>query len=313
MCPPAAAQPEAAVWSVPMLPGPAQSDYLAAAQYVAAHPGTAPAGTNDFHCVPTAEHPRPVILAHGTDTTAYVDWAALAPRIKEAGYCVFAVNYGGAVGGRRYGTEDVVGSARQFGMFVARVRRATRAGTVDVVGFSQGATVSRYWVNKFGGARHVKKWIGLASPTYGSSLYGTSPILEQIPGALGVAEQDLSLAAVQQRQDSPTLRDLNSGGDTVPGVRYSTIGSRVDEIIQPSQNIALRGPGAHNIVVQDRCPADLTGHFHMTYDPYVAGLTLAELGPGAAQPVCSPVALGTGIPEVIIGSHQTDQVRHPRS
>jgi hypothetical protein len=100
------------------------------------------------------------------------------------------------------------------------------------------------------------------------------------------------------------MRELNAGGDTVPGVRYTTVGSRVDEVIQPFGNIGLRGPGAHNIVLQDRCPVDFTGHFHMVYDPYVVQLLFEILDPEhAPEPVCVPVPLGTGIPQVIIGGN----------
>ena len=32
-----------------------------------------------------------------TDTEAYADWAALSPALAADGYCVFALNYGGAI------------------------------------------------------------------------------------------------------------------------------------------------------------------------------------------------------------------------
>ncbi|MGW0181487.1 esterase/lipase family protein [Nocardia sp. NPDC003345] len=290
--------------AIPTDPGPPQPDHLAAVLFMKSHPAAVPRGVNDFGCVPDAAHPRPVILAHGTDASAYTDWSAIGPRLVDEGYCVFALNYGGRPGYTSYGTEDIVLSAHQVAWFVDEVRAATRSDRVDLVGFSQGANVTRYYANKLGGAPKVGTWVGVASPTYGGVMYGLVPLAQRIPGALDLAALAFSPAAVQQAQGSPFMRELNAGGDTVPGVRYVTIGSRVDEMIQPFENIALRGPGAENLVIQDLCPANLTGHFHMVYDPFVLGLLLGALDPArTAEPACVPVALGTGIPEVIIGGN----------
>ncbi|WP_245668722.1 esterase/lipase family protein [Nocardia xishanensis] len=289
---------------VPTEGAPPQPDHLAAARHLREHKNATPMGTNDFGCRPTAAHPRPVVLAHGTDSTAYSDWSAIGPQLVAAGFCVFAPNYGGAPGADTYGTEDLRASAYQIGQFVDLVLDSTGAAEVDLVGFSQGANVTRYYTNKLGGAAKVGKWVGVASPTYGGVMYGLVPVAQVIPGALDVFAKVTSTAAVQQAQGSPIMLELNAGGDTVPGVRYVTIGSRVDEMIQPFSNIALRGPGAENLVVQDLCPDNLTGHFHMVYDPFVQELVLQALDPEhAPTPTCEPVALGTGIPQVIIAGN----------
>ncbi|NKY42408.1 esterase/lipase family protein [Nocardia cerradoensis] len=289
---------------VPTEWGPPQGDHLAASRYLKAHPGATPWGTNDFTCRPGAQHPRPIILAHGTDATAYTDWSGIGPQLVAAGFCVFAPNYGGKPDATSYGTEDLWASSRQFGDFVDRVLSATGADKVELVGFSQGANITRYYVDRLGGAPYVDQWIGLASPSYGGQMYGLVPLADAMPGLWNVYQQVTSLAAVQQAQGSPFIRELDAGSDTVPGVRYTTVGSRVDEMIQPSGNIALTGPGARNLVLQDLCPIDLTGHFHMVYDPYVQQLLLTLLDPEHAPlPQCAYVPLGTGIGEVILGAH----------
>ncbi|RMI28083.1 lipase family alpha/beta hydrolase [Nocardia stercoris] len=284
--------------------GPAQPDHLGATRYLVQHPNAAPAGTNDFSCVPSAEHPRPVVLAHGTDSTAYADWSAIGPMLAQAGFCVFALNYGGLGEAGHYGVGDIWESTRQVGDFVDQVLAATGARQVDLVGFSQGASVTRYWIDQLGGAPKVGQWVGVASPSYGGIMYGLVPLSRVVPGLMQAFEVATSLAAVQQAEGAPYMVQLNAGGDTVPGVRYTTIGSRVDEMIQPFDNIALHGAGATNLVLQDLCPADLTGHFHMVYDPYVQQLVLNTLDPEHARtPDCVPVALGTEIPGVILGAH----------
>lgn len=289
---------------IPIDQGPTQVDHLGASKYLKDHPNAAPQGANDFGCKPDAERPRPVVLAHGTDSSAYSDWAAISPLLARAGFCVFALNYGGAPGADTYGTEDIWASSKQLGEFVDRVLTATGAQQVDLVGFSQGANVTRYYVNKLNGAPKVGHWVGLASPSYGGIMYGIVPVAKYMPVLYTLFEFGSSLAAVQQAAGSPYIEALNAGGDTVPGVRYTTIASRVDEMIQPFENIALRGSGATNLVIQDECSDNLTGHFHQVYEPLVHQLLLNTLDPKRARkPVCEPVALGTGITEVILAAH----------
>ncbi len=300
----AAADPIARPAAVPLDPGPPQTDHLAAARYLRQHPDAAPEGTNDFGCTPSAEHPRPIVLAHGTDSSAYSDYSGIGPKLVQAGFCVFALNYGGKAGGKSYGTEDVWASSAQIGAFVDTVLAATGASRVDMVGFSQGASVTRYYINRLGGAAKVGQWVGLASPSYGGIMYGLVPVAQKAPFIFTLAEMASSVAAIQQAAGSPFITELNAGSDTVPGVRFTTIGSRVDEMIQPNSNIALHGEGARNLVLQDYCSIDLTGHFHMVYDPYVQQMVVNVLDPEhAVQPPCVKVELGTGIAEVVEAAH----------
>ncbi len=288
---------------VPVEAGPAEFTRAGTIAYAKTHPDASPLGANDFDCVPSSRHPQPVVLLHGTDSSAYSDWAALSPELVAAGYCVYALNFGGQPGVRTYGNDDITRSSAQFGDFVDRVLARTRADKVDVVGYSQGATVARYYINRLSGAPNIRQWIGVASPTYGGVFYGAVPVVQAIPGAVDGLTNVLSPAVIQQMQGSAFLSDLNRGTDTVPGVAYTTIGSRFDEMIQPSNNIALRGPNATNLVVQDLCPADATGHVNMVYDPFTLQLVQKVLDPASPQPKCEFVPLGTGIPDVIWGAH----------
>ncbi|MDC3725305.1 MULTISPECIES: esterase/lipase family protein [unclassified Rhodococcus (in: high G+C Gram-positive bacteria)] len=290
--------------SVPVPAGPVATGHAEAAEYAENNPDVAPAGSNDFACVPSEEHPRPVVLAHGTDSNAYSDFAALSPLLAASGWCVFALNYGFADGAEDYGTGDIRVSAAQFGEFVTEVLDVTGAEQVDVVGYSQGATVARYYINELGGSEVVDRWVGIASPSYGGTFYGIGAAFAALPGATDIVEGEFSVALVQQLQGSELLTELNTPTDTVPGVRYTTIGSEVDEVIQPAGNVALHGEGAVNHVIQELCPQDLTGHFNMVYDPFSLQLARHALDPdGYAIGECTSVALGTGIPELILQSN----------
>lgn len=295
---------EGSVSSVPVASGPEFGSHAAAADYAEAHPGSAPRGVNDDGCVPSEDRPYPVVLAHGTDSDSFTDYAAIGPMLADEGWCVFALDYGLAEGAESYGTGDIRVSAAQFGTFVDDVLERTGAPRVDVVGYSQGATVTRYWINALGGANKVDRWVGIASPSYGGTFYGIGAAAATLPGAVDFVENEFSVALVQQLEGSDLLAEVNLPSDTVPGVRYTTIGSDVDEVIQPAGNVALHGPGAVNYVIQELCPDNLTGHFNMVYDPFTLRLVLHALDPETYDVgACTTVELGAGIPEMILQSN----------
>ena len=49
---------------------------------------------NDFDCKPSSKRPEPVVLVHGTFANATLNWGFVAPKLADAGYCVFALDYG---------------------------------------------------------------------------------------------------------------------------------------------------------------------------------------------------------------------------
>ena len=55
-------------------------------------------GTNDWTCKPSAAHPRPVVLVHGTGGNRRSNWQSYGPLGVNYGYCVFAVSEGVTAG-----------------------------------------------------------------------------------------------------------------------------------------------------------------------------------------------------------------------
>src|SRR5215208_862213 len=133
--------------------------------YAHTSPTASPPGANDWTCQPSAAHPRPVVLVHGTFADMSNSWQALSPLLHNRGYCVFALNYGsyngsGALG--IYGTGDIRQSAAQLSSFVDQVLAATGAAEVDLVGHSQGGMMPRYYLKYLGGAAKVRALVGLS-------------------------------------------------------------------------------------------------------------------------------------------------------
>lgn len=285
--------------------GPAQPNILSAMAHSVVHPDANPPGANDWTCRPSAEHPTPVVLVHGTFLNAYVSNAGLAPALKDAGYCVFALTYGAeadpliALADGVNGVADVRVSSRQLGEFVDKVLAATGARQVDLVGHSQGGLVGRHYVTLGGGAdranpvaNKVRTLVSMAGSYHGTTLGGIATLGRQMQ-QWGLRSMDTTrmlagTAAQQQVVGSDLLAELDAHGDTVPGVHYVAMVTRYDEVVNPFQSQFIQaGPGARvdNITIQDGCEQDLTEHGSITYNRRAIHLMRQAWGdPQAAGP-----------------------------
>jgi triacylglycerol esterase/lipase EstA (alpha/beta hydrolase family) len=226
------------------------------------------------------------------------NWQAASPVLVNHGYCVFAFNYGGAAPADPVqGTGLIPASARQLKAFIGRVLAATGAAKVDLVGHSQGGMMPRYYLRFLGGAARVHALVGLAPSSHGTTIDGLTTLAQTL-GTLSVLSAGLSVtcpACSQQLAGSAFLARLNAGGDTVPGVSYTVIESRNDEVVTPYTSAFLSGPGVTNITVQDQCAADQSDHLEIAYDPVALADVLNALDPAYPVPVpCVPVLPLTG-------------------
>jgi triacylglycerol esterase/lipase EstA (alpha/beta hydrolase family) len=231
-----------------------------------------PPGSNDANCRPAAAHPYPVVLVPGTFENQLM-WATVSPQIKAAGYCVFSLDYGNNA------TGDIPTSAGQLGAFVDQVLAETGAPKVDLVGHSQGGMMPRYWMRFGGGASKVDDLVGIAPSNHGT----TNPLA----GPIG----PVCLACAQQAAGSAFITKLGSGGDTQPGPSYTVISTRYDEVVTPYRSQALSGPSSQvtNVVLQTRCPFDISEHLTIPDDPVTLRWVLNALGrSGPANPSLRP-------------------------
>lgn len=251
-----------------------------------------PPGANKWSCKPSAAHPRPVVLVHGTVEDMSDNWQALSPLLYNHGYCVFALDYGSYAGSGAlgiYATGDIRQSARTLASFVTRVLSSTGASQVDIVGHSQGGMMPRYYVRFLGGAAKVHTLVGLAPSNHGTTLDGLFTLAGYFPGS-SISLHTLCPACQEQQAGSSFLNALNAGGDTAPGVNYTVIESANDEVVTPYTSAFLAGPGVMNILLQAQCPLDQGEHLSMAYDHIADADVLNALDPGhPVSPACTPV------------------------
>ncbi|MEU7631012.1 alpha/beta fold hydrolase [Nocardia sp. NPDC049220] len=264
-------------------------------------------GANEWTCRPTAERPEPVVLVHGSGTDATRSFAVLAPALRAEGHCVFAANLGAAPGvvdmmtGRAgssstgvgpigaallgqalFGVADIDRMAGELADVVRLVRNVTGASRVALVGHSTGGTVIRQYLGTRG-ADATAQVVTLGTPYRGSTWAGLRADYPDL-AALGlnddqIAAQVYGTAGQQQMVGSPLLNRLNTGGETTPGIRYTAIASRADDVITPQDTALLAVPsdGDRNVWLQDGCPADVADHGGLLTDPRAAAAVLAAL------------------------------------
>ncbi|MER5834775.1 alpha/beta fold hydrolase [Streptomyces sp. NPDC002130] len=247
--------------------------------------GAPSSGWNDYSCRPSAAHPRPVVLVHGTLGNSVDNWLGLAPYLKVRGYCVFSLDYGRLEGVPFFhGLGPVEKSAGELKDFVNKVLAATGADKTDVVGHSQGGMMPRYYLKFLGGAARVHALVGIAPSNHGTDLNGFTHLLPYFPGAADLLSKNTP-ALADQVTGSAFLAKLNAGGDTVPGVRYTVIATRYDEVVTPWRSQYLSGPDVRNVLLQDLCPVDLSEHVAAgLFDRVVFHEVANTLDPGRATP-----------------------------
>ena len=259
----------------------------------AAEMGTdpSPRGSNDWSCEPSKVHPRPVVLVHGMGSSRSANWGYLAPRLAQAGYCVFALTYGLHPDTRDWavrpgGMTPMQESSGELARFVHRVLRRTGAPRVDLVGHSEGTVMPRWYLERRGGARKVRRFVALTPLWRGTDpdvLAGALGLIGTATGPLVESFLEICGACPGIFRGSDYLRLLNSDGEAVPGIKHVNILTTADEVVRPWQS-GLMADGGKNIVVQEVCPANSSGHGAVAFDPVVVRLVLNALKPERARP-----------------------------
>lgn len=291
-----------------------------------------PPGIVNGPCTPSAEHPYPVVLVHGTFATENFSWQTLAPLLSNAGYCVFGLNYGATSSTTTYkdhiyGIDYVEHSAAEVQSFISDTAlpdtfepAGNAAGysaeshplQVDIVGHSQGGMMPRYMIDAtgnqqypgLGDAGQVHTLVGLAPSNHGTDADGLVTAFASLSGSNAYTFPTSSgcPACGEQEAGSPFMTALNAKPDA-SGVNFYVIESTMDEVVTPYQSAFL--PATENVqdvTLQDQCPTDLTDHIGIIYDPVAIQDVVAALAnnghtatplPGpACPPAVAPLISG---------------------
>lgn len=223
-------------------------------------------------------------------STPEVDFAAIGPALASAGYCVYSTTYGTTtLGDAVGGLGPVDASAAVFGTFVDRVRAETDAAQVDIVAHSEGTTVSAYFMKFLDGGRKVHTFVG-----FGTNYAGTRAVDIGAAGRAldldGLIDNAGCVACTQFSPGSAFIESLNAGGISVPGPHYINIVSEYDHLVTPyTSGIMPEAPNVTNIVLQNECAADSSGHLGLSYDPNIRSRVEYYLDPAhSPRPGCLP-------------------------
>lgn len=192
------------------------------------------------------------------------------------GRCVYGLDYDSR--------GSVAASAAYFAASAERIAELNAVDAIDVVGKSQGALIARAASLEFTGrANPMRSVVAISGPHYGVEPAGINlaPLAAAVPPGTS--------ALLDLMAGSPYLAKLNSGPMVAPGVRYTMIGSRDDQIVTPYTSAFIDAPGVTNIVLQDGCPQDHAGHLAESTDPRTVDLVLHALDPDRHPTVrCTP-------------------------
>ncbi|MBP0027956.1 triacylglycerol lipase [Roseofilum sp. Guam] len=166
---------------------------------------------------------NPVLLIHGIDDTGAV-FRKMAAVLERQGWLTHALDLvpnNGKVGLDRL--------AEQIQGYVERTfSQDTR---LDIVAFSMGGIISRYYLQRLGGLERCDRFITLSSPHHGSLM----SYVRQNPGCL------------QMRPKSQFLQDLNRDFDQLNSVQFTSIWTPNDLMILPAKSSNV--PVGKNITV----------------------------------------------------------------
>ena len=164
------------------------------------------------------------------------------------------------------GTGDLRDQAADLGKAVDRVLEDTGAPSVDLVGYSAGGVVVRYYVAELGGGSKVRRAVTLASPHHGTDLAA-------LAGSLG--SEACPEACRQLDPDSDLLRGMNAGDETPAGPAWVALWTEDDKTVVPPDSGSLDGALAFS--VQSICPGARVAHRDVPRNPGVMAMVVSVL------------------------------------
>jgi pimeloyl-ACP methyl ester carboxylesterase len=187
-------------------------------------------------------------------------------------------------------TQGDIQVAGEYVVNAIRTMYARAGRRISIIGHSQGGMLPRWALRFWPDTRSmVDDDIGLAGSNHGSS------------GAQFVCQLGCSPADWQQSDKAQFIAALNSYQETFPGISYTEVYSRFDEIVTPNSDSngssSVHGGGGEitNVAIQEVCPLDISEHLAIgTQDNTAYALAIDALShPGPAVPSDIPQSVCT--------------------
>jgi len=168
---------------------------------------------------------NPVFLVHGIIDRADI-FNAMRAFLEAEGWTVYALDLVPNDG--RAGIDVL---AQQLAGFIDR--QVGRDRPIDLIGFSMGGLVSRYYVQRLGGLARVERFISICAPNHGTLLAFGMPILKGIR---------------QMCPNSAFLKDLNSTAiEQLGQIDYTSLWTPSDLMILPADSAKM--PVGRNLAI----------------------------------------------------------------
>ena len=165
---------------------------------------------------------NPVLLIHGIDDTSIL-FHRFRPFLEQRGWMVHELDL--VPNNGTVGLEEL---ARQIGSY-AEAHLASQP--FDLVGFSMGGLVARYYVQRLAGLDRVQRLVTISSPHRGT----LTAFLRNNTGAR------------QMRPGSPFLKDLHENRHHLKRVQFTSIWNPLDLMIIPATSSIL--PEARSVKI----------------------------------------------------------------
>jgi triacylglycerol lipase len=214
---------------------------------------------------PPLENRNPVFLVHGLMDTSY-KMRKIASYLRGLGWEVFDIDLQPNNGETRL---EIL--AQQLAAKIDRTFAPDRQ--IDLLGFSMGGLVSRYYLQRLGGMQRVQRFITISTPHKGTIAANFS----MRPGCM------------QMRPQSAFMQDLSSDVDRLQELNFTSLWTPFDLIILP--------PSSSQLGIGTEMSFPVLTHPQMVTDPR----TLTAISAALAQPVTSPMRSNSVAPKIDSG------------
>ena len=204
---------------------------------------------------PVADHParNPILLVHGLTDKSH-KMRKIASHLRTLGWEVYDIDLT-----PNNGDAKLEVLAQQVADLVSRTFAPDQK--IDLIGFSMGGLVSRYYVQRLGGIDRVQRLITLSSPHHGTV----------------TAYFSLRPGCVQMRPDSEFIADLHRDVDRLNRLNFTSLWTPFDLMILP--------PTSSQLGIGTEIMLPVLTHPLMVFDPRC----LAAISSALAQPAKSPI------------------------